>query len=571
MLNYITRCFTRMRYNIYTNYFAICIFNVLCFTLIATASSILLYKSYFKELDQNIKQSAASIEQNLGEILSDIERLALYAGKGIRNADTDLEKIFLLLNGIANAKYRIKESITVFEWSNQANQCILNSEIGLLKEPIDVTNRSYARLCREQPWVVHLGPPIYGITTQLWIIPGGIGITDEKGKYKGMITFGINIFQLTEKLSYNLAASTRFLLIDNHHNPVLRSQSIQEKKSDNEFLDLKNINLPTDAESGKIEITIKDKNTHYTYYRKLRPYAYTLLVGYDNDLIENNFITTIIPKILHILLYCLICVILLYYFHKSVIRISQKANKAHREYLKIIRQDLQETINKIADNSSDLMSLTKSTKNSIAECKKNTLIESIYRLSNKLKAANFYTHHFQPVNINTLIQDCIFIYSQTALTEKKQIEFSPVEPLPELKVDALGFKRMILGLISLSLKSIDQRGNLLITTHCDTTEAKKCLVITLKDTGFALSFYEIQKLSKRFGEWGASPLMGTDIEIRDIIEIIQRHRGSIAENTYDKSGKTITLTFPLAHNFVSNTDSPPTNKEKILPFRPPSI
>lgn len=562
MLNYIARCFTRLRYNIYTNYFAICIFNVLCFALITGVSSFFLYKSYFKNLDQNLKRNAATIEQGLGETLSDIERLALYAGKGIINADTDLEKIFHLLNGIGNAKYRIKESITVFEWSNHENQCILNSEVGLLKEPIDVTNRSYVRLCREKPWVVHLGPPVYGITTQLWIIPGGIGITDAKGKYKGMITFGINIYHLTEKLSADLPASTRFLLLDQHQNPVLRSQSIQEKKHHDAFLNLKEIRLPANVENGEIDPIIKDKNISYVHFRNLHPYPYTLLVGYDDDFIENDLIATIIPKILHIFLYCLVCILLLYYFHKSVIRISQRANKAHREYLKIIRQDIQETIDKIANHSSSLMSLEK------LDCKKNTLVKEIYQLSSKLKSSNFHTPHFQPININTLIQDCIFIYSQSALTDKKQIEFLPVDPPLELKVDALGFKRMILGLISLSLKSIYQRGNLIITAHKNSNEH---LVITFKDTGFALTFYEIQKLSKRFGEWASSPLIGTDIEISDIIEIVEHHRGSITENTFDKAGKTIVLTFPLCQSFVSKTTSSVTHKAKILLFKPPSV
>jgi hypothetical protein len=172
------------------------------------------------------------------------------------------------------------------------------------------------------------------------------------------------------------------------------------------------------------------------------------------------------------------------------------------------------------------------------------LIENIYYLSSTLKSANFHEPNITHTNINDLIQDCIFIYSQNALTEKKHIEFLPQEDLLDLNIYLLSFKRMILGLISLSLKSM-QVGKLLITTKQQIKDSKVYVTITFKDTGFALSFYEMQKLLKRFGEWSAGPLVGSDIEIHDIIEIIQLHQGFITENTYNKDGKTIILSFPI--------------------------
>lgn len=557
MLRYINRCFARMRYNVYTNYFTICIFNLLCFSLIACISSLFLYKSYFNDLDQKIKKSATSIEENLSEIFSDIQRLSLYAGKGIQNTNTDLEKIFHFLNGIANAKYQIKESITVFEWSNSLNQCILNSEIGPLKDPIDISNRSYTEFCRTNPWVVYFGSPVYGITTKLWIIPGAVGITDKKEKFKGMITFGINIYRLSEELSKNLPNSIRFLLLDKNNTPILCSYDRQCGKNNKSISSLKST-LPSNATKGELENPVKIEDTCYTYMTIPKIYPYKVIIGYNSHLVESDLITTIIPKILQILLYYFVCITLLYYFHRSVTRISKKATKAHREYIETIRQGLQETIDQISDCASTLLPL-ESTNN-----KRSKLIKQIYDLTTKLRASNFYTSHFETANINMLIQDCIFIYSQSALTDRKQIEFFPATPPPEFKVNVMSFKRMILGLISLSLKSINQRGHLLITAEYD--ELKEHLVISLKDTGFALSFYEIQKLSKRFGEWTSNPLIGTDIEIPDIIEIIRRHKGSITEDTFEKTGKKIILLFPLKENTTNNNSS---NSAKVLLFKQP--
>jgi hypothetical protein len=188
-----------MRYSIYTNYSTICVVSILSFVVITGLSGFFIYRSYFKELDHRIQHSTDVIEQNFSEMLIDIERLILYAGKGIESSEGNLEKIFRFLNGIANSKYGIKEVITVFEWSDHTNNCVLNSEVGRLKKPLDITNHSYTKFCQQQPWKVHLGPPVYGITTGLWIIPGGVGITSKTGKYQGIISFGINISTTFQK------------------------------------------------------------------------------------------------------------------------------------------------------------------------------------------------------------------------------------------------------------------------------------------------------------------------------------------------------------------------------------
>lgn len=552
MLNYLIRCLIRIRYHIYTNYLLICTANFLCFILISGLYIFFIYQSYFRQLDQDLLRYKHNIEYDLVEILDDAKRLSFYAGKSIVNINAKPHQIFHLLNTIANTKHKLKEAITVFEWSTSSNQCILNSEVGLLIDTIDITSRSYTTLCHEDPWKVHFGPPVRGITTQLWVIPGGIGITDKHGKYVGTITFGINIHHLIEKISKNVPVFIKFLLLDKNHNCILDSHLTQNEIHFNKSL--KNINFPAKEKKGKINFISKDNNTHYTHFTKLDSCPYTLLVGYDKDLIKNDILTKNVPRLLDILFYCLVFISFLYFFHRKINKLYQKTNNAQREYVQNIQQALQENIKKISSSTSELANLTNSIGN-ITEST-NIAIKRISKASNELKSVNLNTPHFKRININLLIQDCILIYSQNSLIGKKQIEFFPVSPSPELKVDVLGFKRMILGFISLLLKSLDQQGNLVITTQYDTKEdLQKYLVITFKDTGFALSLYEIQKLSKHLNEWNSDPLIGTDIEIYDILKIIERHSGLVKEDIHAKNGKIITLAFPLSQNLASNISS----------------
>ncbi|MBM5782009.1 MAG: hypothetical protein FJ368_01130 [Pelagibacterales bacterium] len=92
-------------------------------------------------------------------------------------------------------------SWTLFSWVNSHYKLNVDSEYGVLKNPLELSGRDYLPITEQKPYELQLGRPVTGSTSGKWMIPGGNGIVDHEGKYLGAVVIGFEIDYLAKILS----------------------------------------------------------------------------------------------------------------------------------------------------------------------------------------------------------------------------------------------------------------------------------------------------------------------------------------------------------------------------------
>ncbi|MFA7066648.1 MAG: ATP-binding protein, partial [Dysgonamonadaceae bacterium] len=129
-----------------------------------------------------------------------------------------------------------------------------------------------------------------------------------------------------------------------------------------------------------------------------------------------------------------------------------------------------------------------------------------------------------PVNLNELIKSLTRFMEVMCLKRNIKLTFTPNEALPLLQLDASLFEQVLLNIIKNSVESIDQDGEITITTN-----AQK-LSLEIADTGKGIS-KEIE--SKLFNPFFSSKPMGQGLGLLFIREVLSQHDCSYSLRTYD--------------------------------------
>ena len=129
-----------------------------------------------------------------------------------------------------------------------------------------------------------------------------------------------------------------------------------------------------------------------------------------------------------------------------------------------------------------------------------------------------------PVNLNELIKSMTRFMEVMCLKRDIKLIFIPDETLPLLQIDASLFEQVLLNIIKNSVESIDQNGEITITTNAQ----KHTLEIA--DTGKGIS-KEIE--SKLFNPFFSSKPMGQGLGLLFIREVLTQHDCNFSLRTYD--------------------------------------
>jgi signal transduction histidine kinase len=113
-------------------------------------------------------------------------------------------------------------SWTIIGWVDHNFIALVDGKKEILKAPIDLSTRDYLPLTKKNPWQIHLGEPIFGSTSNKYIIPAGVGVTDARQRYLGSLIIGFQVSYL-QKLFTSLIdpEHTSVALIENGTHMIL--------------------------------------------------------------------------------------------------------------------------------------------------------------------------------------------------------------------------------------------------------------------------------------------------------------------------------------------------------------
>ncbi len=189
---------------------------------------------------------------------------------------------------------------STFSWADKNHKLVVSSNVGVMKEAIDMSHRDYIPLTSAYPNIVHIGKPVIGVVSKLWSIPAGYGVVDQKGEYLGAVITGVVIDGLKDRIANALNDSkVAFAIIDPKGEILTRSKDFDLEKS-------KKFIKKLSAEIGK-------KTLQYGngFYQKIDGYPYGIATFYTASAIETS---TVIRLCIYIILVSLISLFACFYF-----------------------------------------------------------------------------------------------------------------------------------------------------------------------------------------------------------------------------------------------------------------
>ncbi|AIL65906.1 Sensor histidine kinase [Rickettsiales bacterium Ac37b] len=151
-----------------------------------------------------LMSSADIIEKHLTHTITYTENKMRFLGEIIDDesqSGKDLKYIYKLLRLFAlDPKIYAISSWSAIGWVNAQKNAVVDSAHGILKKPIYLGHREYVVESAKTNWVMHFDPVNFGYISGKWIIPAGIGISNDQGEYIGTLTIGFEIFSLSRVL-----------------------------------------------------------------------------------------------------------------------------------------------------------------------------------------------------------------------------------------------------------------------------------------------------------------------------------------------------------------------------------
>jgi len=289
---------------------------------------------YAKEKQEPLRalQEALQIDQSLSTVFDYAEQIMQFAGNKIaQTVDPDLEKIYEILSARAfTTGMDVRFSWSLLDWIDHRNLMQVNSLYGVMAPPIDMSARSHLEEARHKPWALHFSLPTYGIPSNEWVLPAGIGVANAEGKYLGSVSLGFNLPVLISRVEHHLRHKNLvFAVFNTEHRLILNSSGV-----DSEMLRQYSHTLPSLRNDHMLtlpEPLLVGKRYAFSYYKKMAEYPFHILIGKDLVYERHNFYALMLPRFFELLGVALFGVTLLYGFRKKIMTPIAELSHAARD------------------------------------------------------------------------------------------------------------------------------------------------------------------------------------------------------------------------------------------------
>lgn len=259
------------------------------------------WKIYSDNIKSTLQQQSSKIETSFTDTIDYTAYLMGYLNLRIKNNPKDLNYISNLLSSFhLDSEVNNKIPWNMFSWVNNKLFLVVNSNLGVV-DPIDVSDRAYILKTKEDQSKIYLNKPAYGRVSKELIIPVGLGVKDDNGKYLGSMVFGINIAKLAEKIS--LATSNQeisFAIYDfNDREMILSSKNYKTDDGQKKFIN--NIDLSKDNKEIH-ESSIFSNNKNYSFYQKIDKYPYIIITQYNTKFFTTKLLLDLLPGLFEIII-----------------------------------------------------------------------------------------------------------------------------------------------------------------------------------------------------------------------------------------------------------------------------
>lgn len=544
------RFFTIKGYIFYSGLICIVVF------VLSSVLGISIYYSYQKLIEKELEISSIRIENILDDIFSESNRLMVFMGKQIANANgKNLNFINKILKDTSGKEYKLNNVLewSCFDWLSPHNLQLASSGKGILQTPADMSHRSYCWQSRLNPWTIQFSEPAIGNPSGIWVIPAGTGVTNKNGDFLGIIALGFNIEKLTAKIMQKLANEKAvFIIFNDNFNIVLHNSGGNVKDFDNakfkELIDIDNNHFSQFG--GLLRESLRQFGITYRFYKRMKKYPFIILSGMKNSTYYSELSTRLLPPLLGIFGMGVLSILVLYWAQKRIIKLSKASDKAREEFVNGINQKLQKGYDQILQYSDPLTRYFKGEINiGMNQDRVIEFIANIHDATLNLKNLSTNMNNFSIIDVNQIIKNALPIFSKFAIQNnislKAELDTNPIL----IEGDELCVKQIFCSLLASSLECMPSGGRIWISTALDHDAENSTGTITIRDNGFGLCENTRQRIKKRIYHSTASSdnFINTDnfnLEISAIENLIDLHKGHYHVKNTEGKGRIVTINFP---------------------------
>ncbi len=261
------------------------------------------YRTYNRQSERittDLEKEAVRIENTILTEMGDASYMLASLGRQIVNdPNRDYTKLAQALKSFDN-----KNSIySIFSWTDTDRKLVISSNKGVLKEPVDISDRDFIQQAAADSWKMHIGRPIEGRVSGRWVIPVAMGITDYTGKFIGIIALSIDIGVLTDQIRSLVKRDGISFAVVTKDLVTLTEVSDSKNFIGDNFPAKKLVDVDFDKNpSGLISKgSILWGTGIYAYYRVSENYPYIVMMGYDANYSDETVRALLWARLLMIL------------------------------------------------------------------------------------------------------------------------------------------------------------------------------------------------------------------------------------------------------------------------------
>lgn len=290
------------------------------FVLISGGITYRTYERHSERVAIDLEKEAQRIESVISKEMENASFMLTSLGRQVSSYPEphDYNRISQLLKSFDNKNY----IYSIFSWTDVDKKLVVSSNKGVLREPVDLSDRDFIQQASADSWKLHIGRPIEGRVSGKWVIPVSMGITDYTGKFVGIISISVDIDILTEQIR-NLVRrdGISFAIVSRE---MVKLAEISDNKNfiNENFPATKFVDVDFDKNpSGLISKGSVIWGTGvYSYYRASENYPYIVMLGYDANYSDEAVRTMLWSRLLMILSVALFLVSFLWIVRLRVIK-----------------------------------------------------------------------------------------------------------------------------------------------------------------------------------------------------------------------------------------------------------
>jgi two-component system, sensor histidine kinase ChiS len=280
---------------------------------------------YNKLQERRVIYEAGLLDSALGDSLDFATHYINFLANRIAFSSNHDNKFFVdLFSAISYREQDEAPVWNIFSWITPDKKIMASSVEGELKRELDVSSRQYLDLTPAKPGHLIFSAIDIGVLSKQVILPAGMGVSDDKGRFLGTIGLGFGIERIENELQRVLDSEELvFILFSSDFNFILSSSELYHSNLEDLLNDKVIAQLSKEIANGGndgVFVTpLKNDKYNFSYYRHVSKYPFYLIVGEKTEIVKDKYWQLVFPRIAELCVMGMLFIILLYYFRRQIV------------------------------------------------------------------------------------------------------------------------------------------------------------------------------------------------------------------------------------------------------------